>query len=653
MPSTQTVSRQRSLGGIFGVLVLASALSFHFFPRMFHIDPVEVAQRRAALPGAQPAAVTSTANAAALRAANELEAGPPLILASTRVIAAHRTAARNADLPEQKSADTPQVEALLKRADEALDQGNLVGESDSAATLYAQAIKDKPDSRRAARGLYDVRTRLVVAAEQALAQGIAEDVSSRLAELKSLPDSAGDVAHLQGRLDTLRKVAPMLARAAALLQQGKAELPAGENALEVYRQVQQLDPANVVAQQGVLQVQRVVLDRALAAVAQNEYETTDKALAEAAAIEPDTMQLLDVRQRVSDLRRQRALGVLAQARSALDAGNQGLAQQLAKQADAISPQLPGLQDFEARLVEARLYASYRPGQVFSDRYVDMPGQAPPMVVIPTGSFSMGAPSGESDRSDAELPQHMVTLARGFALSRTAITVGQFREFVRASGYRPDSLKLDGASVYDERSGSMRDDSGASWQDDYAGRRADDAMPVVNVSWSDAKAYVDWLSQRTGLRYRLPSEAEFEYALRGGTTSRYWWGDGVPLSKVENLTGARDRSPSGRRWSHAFKDYADGYWGPAPVMSFQANPFGLYDINGNVSAWVHDCWHDNYNLAPRDGSAWVNPGCRVRVVRGGSWGSSPTQERSAYRQGADGNLRSGRVGIRIARELEAR
>jgi formylglycine-generating enzyme required for sulfatase activity len=86
------------------------------------------------------------------------------------------------------------------------------------------------------------------------------------------------------------------------------------------------------------------------------------------------------------------------------------------------------------------------------------------------------------------------------------------------------------------------------------------------------------------------------------------------------------------------------------MSFEANPFGLYDINGNVSAWVHDCWHENYNLAPRDGGAWVNPGCRVRVIRGGSWGSSPLQERSAYRQGADGSLRSGRVGIRIAREL---
>src|SRR5690606_11570420 len=132
------------------------------------------------------------------------------------------------------------------------------------------------------------------------------------------------------------------------------------------------------------------------------------------------------------------------------------------------------------------------------------------------------------------------IAKGFAMARSVVTVAQFREFVRASGYVPDSVKLGGASVYDERSGAMRDDAGATWQDDYAGRRAAGDLPVVNVSWNDAKAYADWLAQRTGKAYRLPSEAEFAYALRAGTTTRYWWGDGVPASKVENLTGSRDR-----------------------------------------------------------------------------------------------------------------
>jgi formylglycine-generating enzyme required for sulfatase activity len=242
------------------------------------------------------------------------------------------------------------------------------------------------------------------------------------------------------------------------------------------------------------------------------------------------------------------------------------------------------------------------------------------------------------------------LAKGFAMARTTISVGQFREFVRASGYQPDSVRLGGASVYDERSGALHDDAQATWQDDYAGRPAGDNLPVVNVSWRDARAYAEWLSQRTGKRYRLPSEAEFEYALRGGTQTRYWWGQQAPTRKVENLTGNADRSSSGRRWNNAFPTYRDGYWGPAPVMSFAANPFGLYDMGGNVSEWTADCWHDSYLRAPTDGSAWINPGCSVHVVRGGSWGSSPDQVRSAYRQGAEGEVRSARVGFRVVREL---
>ena len=197
---------------------------------------------------------------------------------------------------------------------------------------------------------------------------------------------------------------------------------------------------------------------------------------------------------------------------------------------------------------------------------------------------------------------------------------------------------------------MRADHSATWEDDFEGRPAADNMPVVNVSWEDASAYAAWLSQRTGKPYRLPSEAEFEYAMRAGTTTRYWWGDGRPQTVVENLTGSRDRSTRGRRWSNSFSGYRDGFWGPAPVMHFKPNGFGLYDMDGNVSEWVEDCWHDNYTRAPHDGSAWVNPGCQERVVRGGSWGSAPNQVRSGYRLGVVADTRSGRVGFRVVRVL---
>jgi formylglycine-generating enzyme required for sulfatase activity len=645
MPSNATLRRQRTLGGALGIIVLGCALTYHFFPRVFHVDPTQ-APRRSMSMG------TSLSSTAPLQqgvsAIDEVNAGPPLTLAPTAVIAARN--GKTADLPEQLSADTPAVQALVTRATKALHAGQLVGDKNSAAALFAEALKQKPDSRRAAQGLFDVRARLVAGIDQDIAVGDADAASDLLDGLRTLPNAGDEVTQLEASLSTLTKVRPMLADAAGLLAQGKADQPPGASALDLYRKVQKLDPQNAVAEQGIFQVQRSVLDRALAAVAQNNYADADKALAEADAIRPGSQQMLDVRKRVEDMREQRASGVLAQAHSALDAGNRPLAAKLAAQARSIDAALPTLADFDEQLTNARLYASYKPGQVFSDRFVDRPGKTPAMVVIPTGSFQMGAPDSDDDHSDTELPQHAVTIDKGFAMARSAVTVDEFREFVRASGYVPESVKLGGASVYDERSGALRDDDQATWEDDYAGHPASGNLPVVNVSWNDAKAYVDWLSQRTGKAYRLPSETEFEYALRAGTSSRYWWGSNIPSRPVENLTGSGDRSRSGRRWSHAFRGYKDGFWGPAPVMSFAANPFGLFDINGNVSEWTQDCWHDNYVRAPNDNTAWINPGCSAHVVRGGSWGSSPEQVDSAYRQGVEGNVRSARIGFRVVREL---
>lgn len=649
MPSKETVQRQRAFGGALGVLVLAFGLTYHFFPEFFHVSPEEVANPSAPGVGRAVPSVAVRPNNPIASAQDELNAGPPLTLAPTAVIAARLTR-KPATLPEQMSADPPEVKALLERADKAYQAGRFVGDKNSAAALYQAALKLKADSRAAAQGLDQVRTHLIAQITQDIAVGDSESAGALLDSLKTMPNTASDMVPLEASMKTLLQVRPMLAQAATLLQQGKVDKPAGDNALELYRQVQKLDPQNAVAEQGVSQVQRVVLDRALAAVAQNDFAGAEQSMAEAGPIQPDSPQLRDVRSQIDNIRQQRATNILAQARSALDAGNIDLAKQLAGQAQSISPQVAGLDEFEVRLTNARLYASFKPGQVFTDRYVDMNGQSPTMVVVPTGKYMMGAPDDEPGRNDSQAPQHEVVLDKGFALSQTDVTVGQYREFVRASGYKPDSVTQGGASVYDERTGVMRDVSNATWQDDYAGHSATDNLPVVNISWNDAHAYVAWLSQRTGKKFRLPSESEFEYALRAGSTTRYWWGSGTPKSKVENLTGSLDRSPSGRRWSHAFQNYGDSYWGPAPVMSFAPNAFGLYDADGNVSEWMADCWHDNYVRAPVDGSAWINPGCSVRVVRGGSWGSSPEQANSAYRQGADASVRSGRVGFRIVREL---
>ncbi|MGY3231382.1 formylglycine-generating enzyme required for sulfatase activity [Luteibacter sp. HA06] len=651
MPNTETVRRQRAIGGSLGVAVLGFALFYHFFPQLLHVEPGQNTPRSPMRGQPTTMGFDQRPQAAPGAIVSEIDAGPPIMLAPASVIAGRRREKTNeVDLPAQKTPDSPELSAVLDRADKALQADRLVGGKDSAAAMFEAVLKQKADSQRALGGMDEVRARLAAEIEQDIALGDADAARDGISALKALPGATGDVTPLQEKLAILDKVRPMLGKAASQLQEGKADQPHGDSALDTYRAVLELDPDNAVAEQGVIQVQRAVLDKALAAVAQNDFAAADTFLAEAATILPESQGLQDTRGRIEGMRRQSGSAMLAQARSALDAGNIELAQQLATKAQQISPDLAGIDDFNERVTNARLYASYKPGQVFADRFVDSTGQAPALVVLPTGRFMMGSPDGERGHDTNEAPAHEVQIDKGVGMGRSSVTIGQFRDFVRSSGYVPQSQSLGGGSVYDEQSGGLRDETSATWQDDYAGKPGQERLPVINVSWNDAKAYADWLSQRTGKKYRLASEAEFEYALRAGSTTRYWWGDDNPTSRVENLTGGNDRSGSGRRWSNAFNGYKDSYWGPAPVMSFAANPFGLYDMGGNVSEWVGDCWHDNYIRAPRTADAWVNPGCSRRVIRGGSWGSAPDMVRSAYRQGAAADLRSARVGFRVVREL---
>jgi formylglycine-generating enzyme required for sulfatase activity len=311
---------------------------------------------------------------------------------------------------------------------------------------------------------------------------------------------------------------------------------------------------------------------------------------------------------------------------------------------------PAAAELRERIDLATHYGLYRPGQSFTDG-MRSGGRGPVMVVVPHGGFTMGAGPREADASDAERPQHYVRFDRGFALARTEVTVGQFRRFAEATGHRSRAERRGYSTVYDERRGSLVRRSGVDWRHDYTGAPASDDLPVLHVSARDAEAYAQWLAEQTGQAYRLPSEAEFEYALRAGNQGRFPWGDAdTPPPNAGNFTGARDRSPGGRDWRNAFPDYGDGYWGPAPVASFAANAFGLHDMAGNVSEWVADCWHDSYRRAPADGGAWVNPGCRTRVLRGGSWASSPAQTRSAWRLSADADTTNARLGFRVARGI---
>jgi formylglycine-generating enzyme required for sulfatase activity len=216
---------------------------------------------------------------------------------------------------------------------------------------------------------------------------------------------------------------------------------------------------------------------------------------------------------------------------------------------------------------------------------------------------MGSPASDSERAPDELPQHPIGLAKPLAVGRYPVTRAEFLAYAR-------------------------DTSGAdTW---FA---ATDRDPAVRVTWGEANGYARWLSRRTGQHYRLPTEAEWEFAARGGTRTRYWWGDEIGL-------GHADCGMCGSRW--------DGD-STSPVGSFAANPFGLYDMLGNVYEWVVDCYAPNYSRASEDAAtAFESPDCRQHVLRGGSWTSNPDDLRAAARLELDADARQDGVGFRVVR-----
>ncbi len=279
-----------------------------------------------------------------------------------------------------------------------------------------------------------------------------------------------------------------------------------------------------------------------------------------------------------------------------------------------------------------------------------PQQAPTMVIIPPGQFLMGSDSKtDPDAQPREAPQHWVTIPKPFALSRCEITVGQFRQFVQETRYQTTAETDDkGCYGWDAAQQKAIQRPDLNWQN--PGFSQDDHHPVVCISWQDTQHYLDWLSQRTGVRYRLPSEAEWEYAARAGTISPHFY---QPDQQCTYTNGAGQEIKAIADSASNLAQCTDPFVYTAPAASFAENPFGLFDMVGNVWEWAQDCWHDNYTDAPSDGTAWLeqNGGnCSRRVVRGGSWGYDPQDLRSAIRDryGAGGsNLDSG---FRVARDF---
>jgi formylglycine-generating enzyme required for sulfatase activity len=225
-------------------------------------------------------------------------------------------------------------------------------------------------------------------------------------------------------------------------------------------------------------------------------------------------------------------------------------------------------------------------------------ECPEMVVVPEGSFDMGSPGSKPGN---EGPQHQIRIGKPFAVGRFAVTFAEWDACVAGGGcggYKPSDM---------------------DWG------RAD--RPVINVNWNDAKSYLNWLTEKSGATYRLLSEAEREYVTRAGTSTEYWWGNTISKDKAIYLEPKT-----------------------VPVKSFDPNPWGLYQVHGNVYDWVEDCWHGSYDGAPGEGSAWTTGECKSRVLRGGSYFFSAYLLRAAGRSDYSPDFRYHNFGFRVARTI---
>ena len=259
-------------------------------------------------------------------------------------------------------------------------------------------------------------------------------------------------------------------------------------------------------------------------------------------------------------------------------------------------------------------------KIFRDSLADG-GQGPDMIRLQAGTFTMGSPEDEEGRDDDEGPQHTVSI-EPFAIGKYEVTFDEYDRFAEATKRE------------------LPDDAG--WG---RGKR-----PVINVSWEDAVAYAQWLSEQTGQVYRLPSEAEWEYAARGGSKTAHFWGkDADQACDFANVHDEVSKEKNEEfPWTH--HKCRDGYAQTAPVGEYSPNDFGLHDILGNVYEWTQDCWNESYEGAPADGSSWEAENCDDRVIRGGSWGYFPRFVRSAARVRDSADGAGVYLGFRLARTL---
>lgn len=289
-------------------------------------------------------------------------------------------------------------------------------------------------------------------------------------------------------------------------------------------------------------------------------------------------------------------------------------------------------------------AAVAPGRPASFR--DCP-DCPEMVVVPAGGFTIGSPPDEAGRSEDEGPQRQVVVAQPFAIGRFELTRDQYEAFLRDTGH-----PVSGMCVTDRRKpGNWAADAETNFHDPGFAQRGD--HPAACVSWNDAQAYVAWLNARTGGGYRLPTEVEWEYAARAGSTTAYPWGTGIQ-DGCTHMNGYDEEAVAKKGDLYkgeaiSFAACSDSYVNTSPVGSYKPNAFGLHDMIGNLGEWIDGCATRSYAALRADGT-YSDSDCDKRMVRGGSWGTQPRQLRTAERIRYKPADVDDSIGIRVAKDL---
>lgn len=550
--------------------------------------------------------------------------------------------------PSRANSGLSLLDEQLQQARKALSSGRIMAPQRGALDIFRKVLALDPGNALATQGIADTANALAARMRSVYASGDQEGTRIELGHLRVVAPTHPAIEEMSELL--LQDHQAGLLADAAKQAETRQHWVGADSAADLYVQLLALSPESQVAAEGLQRIESQMIAQAQRLTDQQRFNSATQLLTQAAGVRDDPENAVVTQQVSTDgARRAFVNGQLEDASELIVAGRFDQAETLLAQ---VSDQATGeefarsINGLGSNIAQGRLTLAYVPGTRLEN---SLNMASPAMIVVPKGGLEMASTSTVTNNSVQQDTTRRAEFPVPFTLSETEVTVAQYRVFVDATSYITDAEKLGESLVFDETQGATQKRRGINWRFDFRGRKAKSTLPVVHVSWNDAVAYTRWLSEQSGETYRLPTGAEFEYALRGGTQSTYWWGNQEPDAVVENLTGDRDRL-NNLRWPDAFDGYGDGHWGPAPVSEFQANAFQLFDLGGNVSEWVSDCYWGQSGSGLAKSSVETIASCPRRAVRGASWATPPAQASSGYRAAASADMASCLVGFRVVKEL---